>query len=81
MKKVNKLLIIGCQLGKHRGPVLANIDPASQPYKWPDPRVKLYFPKVVTDKWKESLKKHIYSEQKVTKMVNKFWENNPVKIN
>jgi hypothetical protein len=74
-----KNIIKGCQFGKHRGPILAGIDPASQPYKWPDPRVKLYFPKVVTDKWKASLKKYIYNEQKVIKMVTKFWEGNPVK--
>jgi len=48
-------------------------------YHWPeDPRAKLYFPKVISDKWKRELAKFTYDERSVKKICNKFFDGGKV---
>jgi hypothetical protein len=70
----------GCKRGKHRGFLLEEMDANKRPYQHPDPRAKLYFPKVVTEKWKKSLEGYKLNEQQVIKKCTKFWESKPVKF-
>ena len=48
-------------------------------YHWPDIRAKIYFGKVVSDKWKETLNKYTYSYGKVKSifmMKDGYWNAN-----
>lgn len=60
----------------HRGPLLDEYLHHPRKYKWPDVRLKLYFPKIVSEKWKNSLNKYLYSEEKVRDICNKFFSSN-----
>lgn len=58
----------GCKLMKHRGLFTEEVENAKlRPYKWPDARAKMYFKKVVTDKWKETIKQYTFSPQVIKK--------------
>jgi len=58
----------------HRGPLLEEyLQNNPRKYKWPDVRLKLYFPKVISEKWRNSLNKYIYSEDKVREICNKYF--------
>jgi len=60
---------LGCRMMNHRGVFKDEYEEKKlRPYNWPDIRAKLYFEKVISDKWKESLKRYIYSYQKVKKI-------------
>lgn len=59
----------GCKQMRHRGLFPEEIESKNlRPYIWPDPRAKLYFSKIVSDKWKENLKQYTYSFGKVKKI-------------
>jgi hypothetical protein len=61
----------------HRGPLLEEyLQNNPRKYKWPDVRLKLYFPKVVSEKWKNTLNKYLYSEERVRDICNKFFSTN-----
>ncbi len=57
----------------HRGPLLEEHSKSSRKYKWPDARLKLLFPKVVSDKWKIFLQKYTYPEDVVKQICHKFF--------
>jgi hypothetical protein len=59
----------------HKGPLLEEYMQNPRKYKWPDVRLKLYFPKVISEKWKNSLNKYMYSEEKVREICNKFFSS------
>jgi len=43
-------------------------------YKWPeDIRAKLYFPKVISDKWKKMLVQYTYDKKTVRKICDKWF--------
>lgn len=62
----------------HQGPLLEEYKQSSRKYKWPDPRMKLLFPKVVSDKWKLLLKNYMYPEDVVIKICQKFFSEGKV---
>jgi hypothetical protein len=63
---------LGCRFKKHIGPLLFEYQQNPRKYKWPDVRLKIYFPKVVSQKWKNFLEKYTYSVEKVRDVCNKF---------
>jgi hypothetical protein len=63
---------------KHRGPLIEDLHQYKKKYKWPDVRMKLLFPKVVTDKWKNFLQRFTYPEDKVKFICKKFFESKGV---
>ncbi len=69
---LNKFL--GCTKRRHKGPILSELENVRK-YLWPDdPRAKLYFPKIVSDKWKTMLEKYQLDEKNVKKIVSKFFD-------
>lgn len=59
----------GCKLMKHRGLFVEEVESKGlRTFVWPDIRAKLYFGKVVSDKWKQSLDKYTYSIGQVKKI-------------
>jgi hypothetical protein len=64
----------------HRGPLLEEFNKGGRQYKWPDPRMKLLFPKIVSDKWKSFLQKYIYPEDIVKQICQKFFSDGRVSI-
>ena len=70
----------GCKYMKHSGPLVEEAENYSRKYHWPDIRAKLYFPKVVSNKWKKNLEKYVYSEDKIKSICAKFFESSRVKI-
>lgn len=69
----------GCTHMNHSGPLVEEGETARK-YNWPDIRAKLYFPKVVSNKWKKNLEKYNYSEDKVRRVCHKFFSQAKVKI-
>jgi hypothetical protein len=65
----------------HRGPLLDEFNKAGRHYKWPDARMKLLFPKIVSDKWKSFLQKYMYPEDVVKQICQKFFSDSRVRIN
>lgn len=63
---------------KHRGPLLDEYNANPRKYKWPDPKIKLFFPKIVSDKWRSFLIKYIYPEDKVKTICNQFFSQGKV---
>ena len=57
----------------HRGSLLEEYLHSPRKYKWPDVRLKLYFPKVISEKWRNSLNKYVYSEDKVREICSNFF--------
>jgi len=67
----------GCTYMTHSGPLVEEGETARK-YVWPDIRAKLYFPKVVSNKWKKNLEKYNYSEDKVKRICHKFFSQGKV---
>jgi hypothetical protein len=67
----------GCTYMSHNGPLVEEGETARK-YSWPDIRAKLYFPKVVSNKWKKNLEKYNYSEDKVKRICYKFFSQGRV---
>jgi hypothetical protein len=63
----------GCKVMQHRGPLMEEYSTNPRKYKWPDVRLKLMFPKVVSDKWKSFVQKFVYPENIVKKICKKFF--------
>lgn len=63
---------------EHRGPLMEDYAANPRKFKWPDIRVKLYFPKIVSDKWKQFLKKYDYPEEKVKSIIKSFFSKGRV---
>jgi len=70
----------GCKFMKHSGPLVEELENYNRKYQWPDVRAKLYFPKVVSNKWKKNLQQYIYSEAKVKAICKKYFGESKVKI-
>lgn len=61
----------GCRRMKHKGLFTEEVENAKlRPYKWPDVRAKLYFNKIVSDRWKETIKQYIYPSSVVKKILS-----------
>lgn len=61
----------GCKLMRHRGIFTEELESSKiRPYTWPDIRAKLYFKKIVTDKWKANIQQYIYSPNYIKKILN-----------
>lgn len=59
----------GCKLTYHKGKFPEEIENSNlRPYIWPDVRAKLYFEKTVSDKWRQNIKKYVYSEYRIKKI-------------
>ena len=59
----------GCKYSKHKGIFTEEfLAKKIRPFSWPDIRAKLYFGKIVSDKWKELLKKYTYPYSTVKKL-------------
>lgn len=69
----------GCKRMTHRGPLVEEGETARD-YVWPDIRVKLYFKKTVSKKWKKNLEMYEYDEDKVKRICHKFFSGGNVKI-
>lgn len=69
----------GCRRMKHRGPVAEEFLKSGRNYKWPDQRLKLHFPKIVSDKWKMFLQKYMYPEPVVKAICKKFFSEGRVR--
>ena len=70
----------GCKHMKHNGPIVEDVESYNRKYRWPDIRAKLYFPKVVSSKWKKNLEKYTYSEEKIKMICFKFFTGSKVKF-
>lgn len=68
----------GCTYMAHSGP-LCEEGEKSRKYLWPDCRAKLFFPKVVSNKWKKNLEQYTYSEDKVKRICHKFFSQGKVR--
>ena len=68
----------GCKHMRHSGPLVEEADNYYRKFNWPDVRAKLYFPKVVSNKWKKNLQQYIYSEDKVKAICRKFFGDSKV---
>ncbi len=64
----------------HRGPLLDEFTKSGRIYKWPDQRMKMLFPKLVSDKWKSFLEKYMYPEDVVKQICQKFFAEGRVSI-
>jgi hypothetical protein len=61
----------GCKRMKHKGLFTEEVENGKlRPYKWPDVRAKLYFNKIVSDRWKETIKQYIYPIHVVKKLLS-----------
>jgi hypothetical protein len=69
----------GCRRMKHRGPLAEEFLKSGRNYKWPDQRLKLHFPKVVSDKWKNFLQKYMYPEPVVKAICKKYFSEGRVR--
>lgn len=63
---------------RHKGPVMEEFKKNPRKYKWPDQRLKLQFPKIVSDKWKAFLQKFTYPEAIVKAICKKFFSEGRV---
>lgn len=63
----------------HRGPILDELPKYNRKYKWPDNRVKLYFPREVTKKWITFVNRFEYDKSTVKRIFQKKGET--VKFN
>lgn len=68
----------GCKLMRHSGPLAEEVENYNRKYHWPDVRAKLYFPKVVSNKWKKNLQQYVYSEDKVKVICKKYFGDSKV---
>lgn len=70
----------GCRTMKHKGLFVEEVEQGKlRPYHWPDFRAKLYFGKVVSDRWKEHIKKYMYSEDQVRSILSKnSWSSSDI---
>lgn len=68
----------GCRRMKHRGPLVEEYKTNPRKFRWPDPRLRLYFPKVVSDKWKNFLQKYMYPESRVKQICRNFFKGSRV---
>ena len=60
----------GCKFSKHRGVFVEEFNEKKiRPYMWPDIRAKLYFTKIISDKWKKTIKQYTPSAAKVKKAI------------
>jgi hypothetical protein len=61
----------GCRQMSHRGPLIEDLAKYNRKFKWPDNRVKLYFPREITKKWLTFVNRFEYDKSTVKKIFQK----------
>ena len=51
-------------MGHHRGIQVSKMTKATRMFKWPDPRLQIYFRKAVSASWRERLEKEVFDEKR-----------------
>jgi hypothetical protein len=71
---------VGCRQMNHRGPLVEDLAKYNRKYKWPDNRVKLYFPREVTKKWLTFVNRFEYDKSTVKKIFQKKGDVNKINL-
>ena len=61
----------GCRKMNHRGPLVEDLGKYNRHYKYPDIRLKLYFPREITKKWLTFVNKFEYDKSTVKSVFQK----------